>query len=116
MPASAWDRIFSDPCLERARHRLSADEVMTIIRHVWAAEETGDKPLKITVNGTEVEWSDLTISHEQICALAKQPPHASATYSYRVHGGNGLSGVTFAGRTISVFPGMEIDCVATGNA
>ena len=112
---SAFDRIMADPQLAAARKKLSAHEIMTIIRHVWAAEEPTTAGLKIVVNGVRFAWAEPTISHEQICELADQPVHASATYSYRVHEAK-LSGATFKGKSVSVFPDMEFTAVATGAA
>lgn len=111
--SAAFDRIMADPHLARARRKLSADEIMTIIRHVWAA--TGNDTCMIGVNGKRVEWPKLTISHSEICEIADQPVHASVTYSYRVNGQT-LSGMTFGDKSVSVFPNMQFDCVVTGNA
>ena len=113
---SAWDRILADPELKHARSKLSMHEIQTIIRHVWAAEEeTAGVPYRISVNGTEHAWEPRAISHEDICRLAGEPVHASVTWSHRLRG-RSRSGMTIPGRVISVFDGMSIDCVVTGNA
>lgn len=112
---SAFDRIMADPQLAAARKKLSAHEIMTIIRHVWATEEASTDVMDITINGVRFTWTEPTISHAQICELADQPIHASGTYSYRVHGGR-LSGVTYKGKSVAVYPDMEISAVVTGSA
>lgn len=114
---SAWDRIFADPKLSSARRKLSADEIMTIIRHVWAAEqETPGEPYRINLNGKEWPWGRPAITHEEICELADQPAYASVTWSFGAKGRGSISGMTFPGGSVSVFDGMNIDCVVTGNA
>lgn len=69
------------------------------------------------INGERHVWQGETISHEEICALAKQPEYASVTYSWREKGtDNHRSGITSKGRAITVDDGMHIDCVVTGSA
>lgn len=116
MSGSAWDRIAADPQLARARQKLSAHEIQTIIRHVWAAEEEASgQPYRVNINGTAYEWGKPSIGHEDICRLAGEPVHASVTWSHKLRGRT-ISGMTSPGRVISAFDGMKIDCVVTGNA
>jgi len=74
------------------------------------------EPKTITVNGEQHEVDGDTISHEEICALAKQPMHASATYEGQRNGDSQRSGITHAGKVIKLEDGMIFDCVVTGNA
>jgi hypothetical protein len=112
---SAFDRIMADPKLAVVRRKLSADDIYTIIRHVWAADTETEGDTEIIINGDKVPWTKPTISHEEICELANQPTYASVAYSYKVRQGT-LSGVTFKDKVVSVYPGMKFDCVVTGNA
>lgn len=115
LKGSAWDRIMADPELKRARQKLSMHEIMTMIRHVWAAEEVTGETVKIYINGERFNWGSPVITHEEVCDLVGQPSHASVTYSYKVREGK-LSGLTFSGKSVSVYPRMEFDCVVTGDA
>ena len=112
---SAFDRIKADPQLAAARKKLSAHEIMTIIRHVWAADEArGMTETTIYVNGHPHRWEAAKISHENICWLCGEPDYASVTWRATIRGGT-ISGITTKGREIAVYPDMRIDCVVTGN-
>jgi hypothetical protein len=74
------------------------------------------QPAKITVNGTVHEVDGDTISHEQICALAGKPVHASATYLGPRNGDSERSGITHVGKSVKLEDGMIFNCVVTGNA
>lgn len=72
--------------------------------------------MKITVNGKPCELEGPTLTHENICALAGQPIHASVTYVGPKRGDSQRSGTTYVGKSIEIENGMHIDCVVTGNA
>lgn len=74
------------------------------------------KICKVTINGAEHEVDGDKISHEQICELAGQPVHASATYEGPRHGDSQRSGITHAGKVIRIEDGMIFNCIVTGNA
>lgn len=113
---SAFDRIMADPQLAMARKKLSAHEIMTMIRHVWAADEAREnRETTIYINGTPHRWEAATISHENICWLCSQPVYASVTWKAQIRGAS-INGMTTAGREIAAYPDMRIDCVVTGNA
>ncbi|MGZ2484297.1 hypothetical protein ACVITL_002820 [Rhizobium pisi] len=71
---------------------------------------------KIKVNGVEFEVHGDMISHEQICALAGKPVHASATYLGPRKGDSERSGITHVGKSVKLEDGMSFTCVVTGNA
>lgn len=99
-------------------HR-SADEAQTCkeaLNHLGKMTGFPHEETIITVNGDSHAWPKTSITHEEICALAKQPVHASVTYEGPRHGDSRRSGLTHVGKSIKVENGLVIDCVVTGNA
>ena len=72
--------------------------------------------MKITINGEAHDFDGDTISHEQVCELAKEPVYASVMYEGPRHGDMRREGITHVGKTIRVEDGMDFSCVVTGNA
>lgn len=72
--------------------------------------------MKITINARPHELDGPKLTHEQICALAGQPVHASVVYVGPKHGDSQRSGTTHVGKSIDLEDGMQIDCVVTSNA
>lgn len=72
--------------------------------------------MQIMINGDKHDVSGPGISHEQICALAKQPVYATVTYVGPRRGDSERSGATYAGKSGTVEDGMIFSCIPTGNA
>jgi hypothetical protein len=98
----------------------SSDEAQSCLEARKAVGSVTGFPLEmdtIKINGVAHQWPhDDQLSHERICELAGQPPHASVTYQGPRDGDSQRSGITHAGKSIKIDDGMIINCVVTGKA
>ena len=78
------------------------------------AELSANPVAVISINGHRFCWYRDAISYEEVCALAGWAPGATVVYT----GGAGEKerGAPYAGQSIQVKDGTQIDCCYTGNA
>ncbi|AYG70610.1 multiubiquitin domain-containing protein [Rhizobium sp. CCGE531] len=74
------------------------------------------KPAKIIVNRDEHEIDGKSVSHEQICQLAKQPAYVSVTYEGERRDDIQRSGFMYLGKLVKLEDGMIFNCIVTDSA
>ena len=72
--------------------------------------------MNILVNGRNYNWSNPTITYDDVVCIAEQPHYASVIYQGAKKDGTRTGGILYGDKVIDVEEGMIFTAVPTGNA